>query len=187
MATPAWRCSVPDPTRETWLPVPGWEGLYEVSDLGRIRSLKRGTVSGVRGGRILSQHLRRRYLAVLLSRPGTRFTVNVHRLVLAAFAGPCPQGQQTRHGRGGALDNRLVNLSYGTPAENMADKVRDGTVGHIGPSGERNGNAKLTAAIVDECRSCRAAGVTIAALARLHGVDQSTMSVALAGKTWRRS
>lgn len=177
-STPGKGCSVSDATHETWKPIPSWEGLYEVSDLGRVRSL--------RGGRVLRTRMRRRYLAVTLSRAGNPRTFSVHRLVLASFRGSCPRGQQARHGPGGALDNRLVNLRYGTPAENAMDKIRDGTMSRFSPSGADNGNSKLTPAIVAECRECRAAGVTIAALARCHGVDASTMSVALSGKTWRQ-
>jgi hypothetical protein len=194
VATPDARCSVPDATHETWLPVPGWEGLYEVSDLGRVRSLPHLVPSRNRWspyllpvrGCVLKTRIRHRYLAVVLVRQGTRLDMSVHRLVLSAFVGPCPPGQESRHGPGGALDNRLINLCYGTRVENAADRVRDGTNVHPGPSGEDNGNAKLTTAIVAECRECRVAGVTIAALARFHGVDASTMSVALSGKTWRQ-
>jgi len=180
-----------DATDETWRPIAGFEGLYEVSDLGRVRSLPREIRNGPHGrtrreGRILAPRIRRRYLAVTLSRSGDHLTVSVHGLVAAAFIRPCPPGQQVRHGPSGKLDNRAVNLSYGTPAENSADKVRDGTVTHFSPSGDVNGNAKLSWAIVAECRLRRAAGATIAALAREHQVDASTMSVALAGLTWRQ-
>lgn len=113
----------------TWQPIPGYEGLYEVSDLGQIRSLPRkGGNNRTYGGKILKPLLRPPYLTVVLSRDGIEARLRVHSLVALAFIGQRPAGQQVRHGPGGALDNRLVNLCYGTPAENAADKVRDGTV-----------------------------------------------------------
>lgn len=58
---------------------------------------------------------------------GNKFLV--HRLVLLAFVGPCPEGCDGLHGPGGHTDNRLVNLYWGTPIQNMMDKYRDGTRG----------------------------------------------------------
>jgi hypothetical protein len=51
----------------------------------------------------------------------------VHRLVLAAFVGPCPEGMEVRHLDGNPANTRLANLRYGTHSENELDKVRHGT------------------------------------------------------------
>jgi hypothetical protein len=124
---------VPDATHETWRPIPGYECLYEVSDLGRVRSLPRkGGNNRTYGGKILKLILSAPYLNVALSHDGIEAKHRVHSLVMLAFAGPRPVGQEVRHGPGGALDNRLTNLCYGTPAENSADMVRDGTVVLVG-------------------------------------------------------
>ncbi|NBT76718.1 MAG: hypothetical protein EBT15_12290 [Betaproteobacteria bacterium] len=118
---------------EKWLPVVGWEGLYSVSNLGRVRSEPR-LVTRCNGrkyplkGKMLSPTTNSwGYMQVGLRRPGYEKKVHVHQLVAESFIGPRPVGQETRHGAGGKLDNRLVNLSYGTHAENEADKLRDGT------------------------------------------------------------
>jgi hypothetical protein len=167
---------------ERWLPVTGWEGLYEVSDLGRVRSLRHRTTSGMRGGRMLKPHLNPRgYLVVELKRSGERRTCQVHRLVLEAFTGSCPPGMEGRHGPGGKLDNRASQLCWGTQSENYGpDRVRDGTSNR----GERCGTAKLTAAIVAECRQRHAAGQTQSILMREFGVTSATMSRAITGKAW---
>src|SRR5712691_3060160 len=104
-----------DPT-EHWLPIMGWEDLYEVSDLGRIRSLDRRTPRGIRRGQVLKPFPGRNgYLSVDLSRDEVQTRRTMHRLVLEAFIGPCPAGQEARHGPGGSrTDNRLTNLCYGT-------------------------------------------------------------------------
>jgi hypothetical protein len=108
----------------------------------------------------------------------------VHRLVLEAFAGPCPPGQEALHGPGGGLDNRWPeNLSWGTHSKNVGpDKYRDGTIS----IGEQNPSAKLTAAIVRECRTRHAAGgVSTHKLAAEFGVGQTTMHEAIRGNTWQ--
>src|SRR5258708_1594768 len=140
---------------ERWLPVPGYEGLYEVSDLGRVRSIAHSTRAGMRGGQMLKPQFNSRgYHHVGLRRDGKKAALRLNRLVLAAFAGPCPPGEVARHGPGGKLDNRLTNLSYGTQRENIHDKIRDGTA----QAGERNTAAKLTGPDVIEIRRQGAGG-----------------------------
>jgi hypothetical protein len=135
---------------ELWRPVPGFPN-YEVSDLGRVWSVPRPRTSGG----MLVQSRSGPYLRVHLVDPdGKEANPTVHRLVLLAFAGPCPPGMVTRHGPGGALDNRLANLCWGTQSDNIRlDRIRDGTV-KLPPyeRGERHRSARLTAAVVAECR-----------------------------------
>lgn len=110
---------------ETWLPVPGFEGFYDVSDLGRVRSLPRQRTRGC----ILKQHpvgVDRR-MQVTLSREGAVSSKMVHRLVGEAFLGPMPEGLETRHLDGNCRNNAAYNLKYGTHAENMADQILHGT------------------------------------------------------------
>lgn len=125
-----WRAALQ--STETWLPIPGYEGLYEASNEGRIRSLPRvvrradGALVPVAGG-ILSQKTGRHYLAVSLCRGGITRTSNVHRLVCAAFYGAAqPDLPVVRHLNGDYLDNRAVNLCWGTYAENTADMMAHG-------------------------------------------------------------
>lgn len=172
-----------DVTGETWRPVVGYEGFYEVSDLGRVRSLPRN-IRGVRPG-ILRGAIRNGYRSVRLGHNGShRTNWYVHRLVGEAFIGPLPAGQETRHGPGGPLDNRLVNLCYGTAADNWADKVRDGAANVGVLRGEAKPTAKLTWQIAAECRRRYAAGETQASLAREFGVHKTAVQQLCAGKTW---
>lgn len=114
---------------ERWLPVPGWEGLYDASDWGRIRSLPRRTSAGMRGGRILKGRRlpKTGYLRVHLCKDGDKDELYIHQLVLLTFKGPCPPGEQACHGDGNPANNRLSNLRWGTPSENIYDNVRNGT------------------------------------------------------------
>lgn len=165
---------------EQWRAVPGFEGLYEVSDLGRVRSLDRAETVGNRWGsktrrfvpgRVLAlKRAGRGYRAVALSVRGEVTYANVHRLVLRAFVGERGDGQETRHLNGVRHDNRLLNLVYGTGAENQADRERHGT----GQRGERNASHKLTTEDVLAIRSARASQATIA---RQFGISQ--------GQVWR--
>ncbi len=183
-----------DATPERWLPVPGWEGHYEISDLGRVRSLPRIIRHGRVGmrfqpGRIMKpqggtrKNGRQNYLFVFLCRDGKRHRVNMHIMVARAFLGAPSAGQEVCHGPGGWLDNRLVNLSYGTHAKNQGeDRRRDGTL----PYGERGGCVKLTDEIVLECRARMVAGgETYTALAAEFGIGICAMRAAIIGKTWK--
>src|SRR5258708_9521362 len=90
----------------------------------------------------------------------------VHQLVRLAFGGQRPAGMESLHGPGGNLDDRLVNLRYGTSKENAADRVRDG----VANRGERCGTARLTEVVVLECRRRLPAGETQMAHAADFGV-----------------
>lgn len=149
-------------TTERWLPIPGHEGFYDVSDLGRVRSIRHMTAAGWRGGKILAQWPDKDgYYRVNLSRYGKITQAAVHVLVLRAFAGEPAPGQEARHGPNGKQDNRAAELCWGTGLEQAADKHRDGTMAR----GERQGNAKLTTACVIEIRSRAAQGEDLWVLA----------------------
>lgn len=136
---PLLRAAVGVSMTERWLPVPGYEGHYEVSDLGRVRALPRRTLhvsSRFPNGRwhTLKGGLRKLscidpgYLYLNLRLPeGGKALRSVHSLVLEAFVGPRPEGMVTRHLNGDRTDARLENLTYGTPSENMYDRRAHGT------------------------------------------------------------
>jgi hypothetical protein len=115
------------PEIETWLPVVGHEGFYEVSDLGRVRRVARQITNACctftapcrilptyKGGRANN------YWRVMLNLPHQRFAY-VHHLVLAAFIGPRPLDHVICHRNDDGHDNRLVNLYYGTTEDNQRD------------------------------------------------------------------
>ncbi|UAK39659.1 NUMOD4 motif-containing HNH endonuclease [Gordonia bronchialis] len=111
-------------TCEKWRAIPGYVGVYEVSDLGRIRSLDRTMVSAIgytkhlTGQPISPARDSRGHLVVsLYGRDHTKRSARVHRLVLIAFVGPCPPGHEALHRNSRADDNHLANLMWGTPAE----------------------------------------------------------------------
>lgn len=116
---------------EEWRDIPEWEGFYQASDLGRIRSVDRPVLTRwgqrVRPGRDMVQHLTRApgYACVKLSRDGRGVELLVHRLVALAFHGPCPDwAELCRHLDDDGLHNTPDNLAWGTRGENVADMVR---------------------------------------------------------------
>lgn len=122
--------------QELWKPIPGYEGRYEASDQGRIRSLPRIVSSGNRSGvRSVPGVLRtawrdpKGYLSVNIARDGDRArSQRVHNLVLMAFVGPKPTPEhQARHLDGDPSNNRPSNLRWGTSSENNLDRVVHGT------------------------------------------------------------
>jgi len=167
---------------ERWLPVVGYEGLYEVSGLGRVRSLRPSFRIRDPSG-LLSQSRGTRHLLVALRRDGQQRQFGVHRLVARAFFGPCPAGQEVRHGSGGAHDNRIVNLCYGTHQQNMGpDKLRDGTM----YCGEAQHASKMTEDQVREIRARYAGGgVSQRALARDYGLAQATLRAIICHRSWK--
>lgn len=123
---------------EEWRPVVGWGEFYEVSNLGRVRSLDRvflckdGRHRG-RQGRILSLKARAKqggYPLVSLHAGGYTRTAKVHLLVAYAFLGPRPSGLRVRHRDGNPLNNKVDNLCYGTQSQNIKDSVAHGTHNH---------------------------------------------------------
>jgi hypothetical protein len=114
-----------------WLPVVGFEGFYEVSDDGRVRSLSR-SVASVNGsrrvrGRELAHKRAGKYLGVTLSVLGVHTSCYIHRLVAAAFLGQPERRQEVRHLDGNGTNNDRRNLSWGTHSENALDMVGHGT------------------------------------------------------------
>lgn len=149
---------------EQWRDVVGYEGYYQVSNFGRVRSVDR-VVPGRWGptklrGKINSQSVNSRgYFRVIVSKEGVGKDIYVHRLVAAAWIGPCPDGQQVRHGPNGRFDNSISNLCYGTPSEDGLDKRRDGT--HTGrPVPRSDGTKFISMAVAAEETGCGVSGIS---------------------------
>lgn len=100
---------------EIWLPIPGFELLYSVSNQGRVRSA---------AGRMKSSRAANGgHLYVELWKHNKRSRPYIHRLVLLTFNGPGCPGEEVRHLNGTPTDNRLSNLAWGSRSENMLDEV----------------------------------------------------------------
>lgn len=165
---------------ENWLPIMGFEELYEVSDLGRVRSLPRRTTSG----KVLSPGiLRYGYHGYSLFKNNKRTNRTAHTLVLETFAGPRPTGMQVAHVNGVSSDNRLCNLTWKTAKDNQQDRFKHGT--HL--CGSRNPLAKLTTDKVSDIRMLSINGLSQRQLAKQFSVSQTTIRYVVSGRTWQSS
>lgn len=103
-------------------------------------------------------------------------------MVMAAFKGPCPDGEEVLHGDDDVTNNRLHNLSYGTHRKNAGQTAeRDRSA-----FGARNGMTKMTDAQVAEIRAARAAGVMGITLAKQYGISKAQVSRIGLGRNWER-
>ena len=162
---------------EEWRPVVGHEGAYEVSSLGRVRSVDRKIWHSNGGGhwhKITGRLLRPGrmnkfgHLSVAIGRGNS---LCVHYLVAQAFICPRPAGQDVRHMNGDGSDNRLSNLQYASRSTNNRDRVL-------------HGRCRLTVEQVIECRQRRAAGVSFRRLAADYGVSATHIVRITRGETY---
>lgn len=111
---------------EAWRDIPGYEGRYQASDLGRVRSVDRRVrlvVHGVETTRLARGQMLRPgptqsgHLTVALGKGNSQ---SVHALVLLTFVGPAPEDHEALHLNHTPADNRLTNLKWGTRGENIA-------------------------------------------------------------------
>ena len=179
---------------ETWRPVAGLEDAYEVSDLGRVRSLDRITVRAdgkplrVRGRILATNPNDRGYPRVTLQYNGTSRWATVHSLVARAFLRKPPRAISSRregfvvnHKDGNKLNNRADNLEYITATANI---YHARATGALSVKGVRNRKAKLTDEQVREIRGRYSRGEVQTALAKSFGVNQTTISLIVRRKGW---
>jgi hypothetical protein len=168
---------------ETWREIEGYEGLYSVSDMGRVKTparyVKTWFGQRLRKERLMTLKVKSHgYLEVALQKPGApiRFAL-VHRLVAEAFIGVPLEGQECRHRDGNRLDCRVNNLLWGTCKQNIADQYRHGT--RI--ASEWHPLASLTTEMVQWIRESDQSGAEIA---RQLGLSVSTVCRARKAQTY---
>lgn len=118
--------------KEIWKDIPGYEDVYQVSDLGRVRSLDRYVISSsgrkrfYEGREMKFRKDKDGYLRVGLSKNGILKTYRIYSLVAKTFIGPKPENYQICHIDSDKLNNALSNLRYDTRSENNIDEYRNG-------------------------------------------------------------
>jgi hypothetical protein len=159
---------------ELWVPAYGYEGLYEVSSFGRVRSVAR-IVAGrwgdtARQGRLLQPaRANGRYLKVTLYLSGVGYQIQVHTLVLQSFIGAAPEGFNADHIDFDITNNALHNLRW----VHAIDNIR------------RRRNAKLTRGTATALLDRAASGTTRAELAAAFGISERHVQQVVAGTRWK--
>jgi hypothetical protein len=171
---------------EEWISVPSYEGLYDVSNLGRVRSLRfrRKFADTLRENPLIMKGSinSNGYAQVQLSNDSGKKTVLVQKLVLTAFVGPRPSGYEAAHLDGNRVNNHLSNLKWCTKKENVSHLKKHGTVLY----GAKNPMTRLTEKQVIDIRKTYSVGnCSIKKLAKKYGVGTSTVWRIVSGKYWR--
>jgi len=158
-------------TMEIWKSVVGYEDRYDISNLGRVKSLPRKGASG----RILKpSKMDNDYLYVGLRKNGIKKSCRVHRLVLIAFRGSSPEGTEASHLDGDSINNHLSNLIWESHSNNLKRAKK----------GWNNHAAKLTEIDIPTIRSRIASGETQREVAKSFRVSQGAISCIIRRKTW---
>lgn len=163
-----------DSTIEEWRAVPGWEELYLISNHGRLLSVRRK--------RIRRPGLAKGYYTYHLCRDGSVTVRGAHRLVMLAFVGRCPDGQQVNHIDFNPLNNRIDNLECITVLENIrySNHRRIPNLAR----GEKQRCARLAEENVHEIRAALAKGDKAASIGRRYGVMGRVVIDIKNGTTW---
>ena len=173
---------------EEWRPVVGYEGFYEVSNRGQVRSLSWMTKHWQGGqrtkpARMLAQvpHWKG-YFHVSIRTPGEEGkAAQVHRLVAAAFMPKPSPAHQVNHKDGDKHNNNIENLEWVTQRENTKHAYENG----LCPRGERHPKARLNPEAVRRIRALRAEGTSLRTIAANFGISRGALHNIFVGKSWR--
>jgi hypothetical protein len=161
--------------KEIWKDIPEYEGMYQISNLGRVKSLKSGK------DKILKpREYGRGYMSVSLCKEGESKNFKIHRLVMLAFVGE--SDLQVNHKNGIKADNRLENLEYCTASENTIHAYKNGLKKVL--KGEKHGQSKLTRACAERIKYGHQ-GMTQREIAKIYGIAQQLVSIIRSGKNWK--
>lgn len=175
---------------EVWKDIPNYEGLYQASDFGQIKSFDAsqkinnkwgGITTRVINGSILKHIVIDGYHYVNLYKNRKSRRYSVGGLILSSFIGPMPVGMERCHNDGVKSNNTLLNLRYDTHLENITDKIKHGTYF----VGEQCTSSKLTECQVIDIRTRRNSGETAKSIADDFNVNPIAVRRVCTGVTWK--
>jgi hypothetical protein len=176
---------------EIWKDIEGYEGYYQVSNLGRVKSLQR-TVYGRKGSarpvqeKVLSPRINKYgYSTTVITSGGFKRYVSVHRLVAIAFI-PNPDNlPQVNHINGIKTDNRVENLEWVTAKENVRHSYDVLNRKGFSARGTARKNAKMNDEIVADIKREIEKGTSLVVLAKKYGVVYKSIHQIKAGVRWK--
>lgn len=167
---------------ENWKPITGYEGIYEVSDLGRVKRIKPEYNTYV--GKILAGGLDSDgYRVVLLYKNGKRRMFKEHRLVAAAFIPNPDKLPQVNHKNAIKTDNKAENLEWCSCQDNISHAVNKGLWNPA--KGSKHPASKLTEEDVVDIRVRLSVGQSCQRISVLFGVSPATIQDILSKRTWK--
>lgn len=166
--------------REEWRPIVGFEGFYEVSSLGRVRSFWDGKVKLLKPMKSPNG-----YSFVNLCDGNKRKASYIHALVASAFVGPRPAGSEVSHKDGRKRNNAVSNICYESHSANCKRRAEHGTAYRA--RGEKSASAKLTWRDIDKIFAMRAAGKLQREIAETFGIHQGHVSHILSRRFWSQA
>lgn len=165
---------------EEWKPVFGYEGIYEISNYGRVKRACSG--KGTYTGKIIKSYvIDPGYSRVGLTKNAKTKSKYVHQLVMLSFVGECPEGLEVNHRDGDRANPRLNNLEYISRSENLLHRY---TLPWA-RNGEKHWKSKLTDLQAKEIRSLKGSDETQKSIAKRFGISDSVIRDIWKGKTWK--
>jgi hypothetical protein len=180
--------SVEELLTEEWKDICYWEGYYQCSNLGRIKSLKRTIIRKDGKIKILKERILKpyqnklRYFHVVLCKNGKKKTYDIHQLVCTSFHGACPDGEECLHKDNNPANNHADNLCWGTRTENQHDRIANGTDNR----GKKNNWHKLNWTQINKIRKMYATGeYTQKKLSVVFCITTQQINCIVNYKTWK--
>lgn len=175
-------------TTEEWKDIEGYEGLYQISNLGFVKTLERKKKVGhintcIVPEKILNRNKSRKgYLQVTLSKNGKLDSYRISRLVAQHFIPNTENKPQVNHIDGNKDNNDITNLEWVTNDENISHAIKNGL--YNSNIGENSHYAKLTRQQVEEIKQLRNQGWKIKDLGNKYNITGTTISRITTGKNW---
>ena len=176
---------------EVWKDIKGFEGIYQVSNQGEVKSLERKTFNnGTKKQNIIKEKILKKpldkdgYIRYCLFKNGKRFSLKAYRLVAIEFIDNPQNKSQVNHIDGNKINNSVLNLEWVTPRENTIHAILNGLSFQVG--GEKHHMSKINSKQVSEIFSIyQTEKIPQHKLAEIYGISQSQISRILNKKRWK--
>ena len=155
--------------------IKGYEGLYQVSNHGEVKSLISKKILNPRKSP-------NGYYRVALYSGKKPTNHSIHVLVANSFIENPNNKSQVNHRNGDKKDNRAENLEWVTPSENIKHAYKNNLISNY--KGQDNHRAKLTNEIVEECKKLHSNGLSTYKIAKIYNVSQSVIWKAVTNRSY---